>query len=148
MQTKQGNRLQSLRSVQAFLDEYAGRLAGVVRTGARQRLDDAVTELSTHASEQTGSSLASQGATQKQRTLRAALLRDHMAPISRIAKSDLPQTPEIEPLRMPRGRPTHERLAAAALGMAKAATPFTGVFVAAGLPADFITQLESAANLI
>jgi hypothetical protein len=109
-------------------------------------LDDAITELATHASEQTGGHLAAQGATQKQRTLRRALLRDHMAPIARIAKADLPVTPEIEPLRMPDGRPTAERLAALAYGMAEAAKPFTSVFVAAGLHEDFAARLTTAAN--
>jgi len=148
MQTTQGNMLQSLRTVQAFLEENAAKLTEVVKTGARQRLDDAIAELSGHASDQTGSALASQGATRKQRVLREALLRDHMAPISRIARSDLPQTPEIEPLRMPKGRPTIEKLAASAFGMAKAAAPFSGVFITAGLPQDFITRLESAADAL
>jgi hypothetical protein len=146
MQTVQGNMLQSLRAVEAFLDENAARLAGVVATGSRAKLSDAMVQLSTHASDQTGSHLASQGSTQKQRTLRTALLRDHMAPISRIARAELPQTPEIEPLRLLPGRPTTERLAAGAYGMAKAAAPFSPVFVAAGLPADFVAQLNSATD--
>jgi hypothetical protein len=148
MQTNQGNMLQSLRTVQAFLAENAAKLTDVVNTGARRRLDDAITELSVRVSDQTGSALASQGATLKQYTLRRALLRDHMAPISRIARSDLPQTPEIEPLKMPRGRPTVEKLSAAAFGMAKAATPFASVFIAAGVPADFITRLNAAAEAL
>lgn len=148
MQTAQGNMLQSLRSVQAFLEENAAKLTSVVNSGARQRLDDAIAELATHVSDQSGSHLASQGATQKQRVLRAALLRDHMGPVSRIARADLPQTPEIEPLRMPRGRPTVERLAAAAYGMAKAAMAHAPVFIAAGLPADFVAQLEAAADAL
>src|SRR5258708_17087376 len=123
MQTTQGNMLHSLRTVQAFLDDNAATLAGVIGTGARQRLDAAILELSVHASDQTGNTLASQGATQRQRALRHVLLRDHMTPIARVAKADLPQTPDIEPLRMPKGKPTVERLAAAAYGIAKAALP-------------------------
>ena len=76
MQTAQGNMLQSLRAVHAFLDENAAKLTGVVNTGARQKLDDAIAQLSTHASDQTGHYLAAQGATQKKAALRAALLRD------------------------------------------------------------------------
>jgi hypothetical protein len=146
MRTKQGSTLQSLRAVQAFLDQNADTLASVVHTGARQQLDDAIVTLSTHASDQTGNNLASQGATLKQRALRQSLLRDHMAPVSRIARADLPLTPEVEPLKMPRGRPTTERLAVAAYGMAKAALPFSAVFVSAGLPQDFVAQLNAAAD--
>ena len=145
MQTTQGTMLQTLRSIQAFLDEEANTLGTIVTSGTRQRLDSAIADLSTHATAQTGSSLASQGATQKQRALRQALLRDHMAPIARISNAELPQTPQVEPLRMPKGKPTAERLAQAASGMAKAATPYAAVFIEAGLPNDFITQLTDAA---
>ena len=89
--------LESLRSVEHFLDENADKLASVVNTGARQRLTAAIADLSTHASEQTGSNLAAQGATQKKEALRLALLRDHMAPIARIAAADIPNLPELPP---------------------------------------------------
>jgi hypothetical protein len=68
-----------------------------------------------------------------------------MAPISRIARSDLPQTAVIQPLRMPQGKPTVEKLSMLATGMAQAAIPFSAVFIAAGLPTDFIARLEAAA---
>jgi hypothetical protein len=74
-----------------------------------------------HASDQTGRLLAAQGATQKKDTLRQAPLRDHMSTIAHIARADLPNSPAREPLSMPRGQPTVEKLAAAAAGMAEAA---------------------------
>ena len=146
MQTKQGHTLQSLRNVQTFLDDNAAALEAVVRTGARRRLDDAITQLATHASDQSASHLASKGSTRQQSALRTVLRRDHMSAIARIAKADLLNTPAIGPLRMPRGRPSMQRLAAAAYGMAKAAAPFEPVFVAAGLPAEFVAQLNAAAD--
>ena len=144
MQTVQGSMLQSLRAVEAFLDENAAKLAGVAQTGARKRLADAITALDDHASTQSGSALQAKGLTQKQYALRATLLKDHMASIARIARADLPATPEFLPLRMPRGRPTPERLAAAASGMAKAVGDHADVFVNAGLPQDFVAQLTAA----
>lgn len=146
MQTKQGNMLQSLQSVEAFLDEHAERLAGVVKTGARQKLAAAIAALAAHASDQSGSELASQGATKKQLALRQVLLRDHMQPIARVAKAELPPTPAIEPLRMPKGKPTPQRLAALAHGMAKAAEAFSATFVSAGLPEDFVARLVAPAD--
>jgi len=148
MQTTQGSIMESLRAVQAFLDDNADRLAAVVKTGARQKLDDAIAELSGHASDQTGSNLTAQSATQKKRALRQALLRDHMAPIARIARAELPPTPAMEPLKMPKGKPTVERLVALAEGMAKAAAPFTDTFVSAGLPTDFVAQLNAASDAL
>ena len=144
MQTSQGSILLSLRAVQTFLNENAAALGNVPNTGVRKRLDDLVAELNGHSSDQTGNDLASQGATLVKENLRTQVLRDHMAPIARIAKVDLPDTPEIVPLRMPRGNPTVARLAAAADGMAKAAAKHADVFIAAGLPIDFVAQLNGA----
>jgi hypothetical protein len=147
MQTEQGNTLLSLQAVQEFLARHADKLPDVMQSGARERLDAAIIALEGHVSEQTGSQLHAQGATGRLRTLRAVLLR-HMKRIARIARADLPRTPELAPLRMPWGKPTGQRLAAAASSMAKAAAPHAAVFVAAGQRADFIARLEQAADAL
>ena len=146
MRTREGRTFQSLRAVKAFLESYTDRLAGVVNTGARKRLDEIIASLTDYVATQGGSDLAAQGATRKQHALRRILLRRHMAAIARVAKADLPYAPALEPLRMPKGKPTAERLAAAAHGMAKAAAPFIDTFTTAGLPADFIEKLDDAAD--
>lgn len=146
MQTRQGSMLQSLRNVETFLGQHAEVLGNVVQSGARQRLADAIAALSTHVSGQAGSGVASRGSTQRHYALRQTLIRDHMAPVARVAAADLPRTPELAPLRMPAQNLPAEKLAAAAYGMADGARPFTGVFTAAGLPADFIEQLVAAAD--
>jgi hypothetical protein len=69
-----------------------------------------------------------------------------MAPIARIARAELPPTPEMSALRMPRQAWKMERLAAAAHGMAQAAESSAAHFVAAGLPTDFIARLAGAAD--
>ena len=148
MQTTQGRMLDSLKAVQGFLDEHAATLADVATGAARKRLDDVITELAAHVAEQSGSDLAAQGNTKKQSALRIALYRDHLAPISRIARADLPDTPEIQPLKLPRGRPSVQKLASIARGMAKAAAPYIPVFVLGGLPADFIARLDAATNAL
>jgi len=146
MQTRQGSMLQSLRNVEAFLDQHADVLGNVVQSGTRQKLADAIAALSMHVSGQAGSNLASRGATQKHYARRQALIRDHMSHVARIAAADLPRTPELVPLRMPPQNLPAEKLAAAAYGMAEAAKPFVNVFTSAGLPADFIEQLVAAAD--
>jgi hypothetical protein len=148
METAQGYTLQSLRSVQAFLTHHAAALPGVVHTGTYRQLVETLATLSALVAEQAGSDLAAQGATQRQRALRRALLRDHLTPIARIARVALSETPALEPLRLPRGRPTAEQLAAAAHGMAEAAAPYAELFVAAGLAADFRAQLHDAADAL
>jgi hypothetical protein len=148
MQTQQGNMLQSLRNVEVFLDQNAERLAEVVRGDVRQRLTDAVTALNAHVSAQSDSTLGSRGATQQHRALRRALIRDHMLPIARIAAADLPNTPEVQPLRMPPSGVPVQKLAAAAYGMAETASRYSEVFTKAFLPADFVAQLTAAADLM
>ncbi len=148
MQTKQGRTLQSLRVVQSFLDANAANLANVVQSGIRKQLDYIVAALEEHADVQSGSNYSAQSATQKHYSLRTVLLRDHMAPVAKIAEAQLPDSPEMEPLRMPRGRPSVDVLKALAVGMANAAEPHKDMFLAAGLPADFIEQLKSAAKAV
>jgi hypothetical protein len=140
--------LDSLKAAQHFLDEHATKLGDVATGGARKRLDDVIAELTAHVADQSGSDLAAQGNTKKQRALRIALIRDHIAPISRIARADLPDTPEVQPLKMPRGKPSTQKLASIARGMAKAAAPFTSVFLMGGLPTDFIARLDTATNAL
>ena len=148
MNTTQGSMLVSLKSVQTFIDDNAAALGGVVNTGARTKLTQAIADLARHASDQKGSVMESQSATRGKESLRLALMRDHMAPIARIAKSELPLTPELTPLRMPRGRPTIPKLAAYADGMAKAASQYSQVFIDNGEPADFIARLNVAADTL
>lgn len=146
MKTTQGNMLLSLRNVQGFLQSNASQLAAVVATGVNTRLNAAITALTGHATDQTETLIQAKGSTRTQLSLRTSLLRYHMAPINRIAKLELGNTPELQPFLMPKGTPTLERLKALADGMSKAAAKYTDTFVAAGLPADFIPQMDSVST--
>ena len=146
MQSRQANMLQSLRAVDAFLTAHADTLGDVVNSGTRKRLAKTISSLETTVADQAGSSVVARGGTQRYRALRQTLIRDHMAPIARMARADLPPTPEVDALRMPRPNWSAERLAAAAHGMAEAATPFAPELVAAGLRSDFIDRLTAAAD--
>lgn len=146
MQDRQGAVLKCLEDVRRFLDDNAAELPGIAGSGARTRLDDAITTLSGHATNQNGLGVLAQSATQQYGVLRETLLRDHMRPIAKIAAAELPKTPAVEPLRIPRGRLSAAALATAAKGMAKAAEQFSDVFTKAGMPADFIAQLTAASD--
>jgi hypothetical protein len=137
--------MESLRSVPAFLDANAAMLPGIVDNPQRKRLDALLVELETRVGDQSGNALAAQGATRKHQSLRDALIRDHMAPIAKIAAAELP-TPELQVFKMPKGTPSIEKLRSAALGMAEAAAPYAEVFVSAGLTPGFLDRLVAAAN--
>ena len=146
MKISEGNLVQSLRSIQEFLDAHAGVLGSVPESGARKKLDEYVVQLSAHSTTQSGGTLAAKGARKKTLALRHTLIQEFMAPISRIAAADLPHTPELAPLKMPKGGARFSTLHQAATGMAAAARPFASVFTDAGLPVDFISQLLAAAD--
>ena len=148
MKTSQGSNVISLRAVDAFIERNSASLGGVPTSGARVKLTANIARLTNHASDQTGSFIESKSSTLGKGSLRRALLRDHMAPIASIARAELPLTPEVAPLRMPRGRPTSAKLAAAAEGMAKAAAPYASVFIDNGMPADFIARINAAAEAL
>jgi hypothetical protein len=148
MKSIQGNRLASLRAAQQFVAEHAERLPQVADTGARHRLDEIVSELDGLVADQAGNTLLARGSTRKLHAARRELIRDHMAPIASIARAELASTPELVSLRLPRGTPSVEKLAAAAEGMACEAARHAAVFIQAGLPHDFIKRLTAAAAAV
>lgn len=146
MRTIQGNVLSSLRNAQTFLAENSAVLGDVISGGAGTMLDAVITELEEHAATQDGHTRLATGAVASQRARRRALIRDHMTPIDRIARLLLLETPELVALRLPRGKPSVERLVALAGGMAEAAAPYAELFVEAGRKPTFIEDLHTAAG--
>jgi hypothetical protein len=146
MNKRQERVFQSLRSAQGFLDTNADALGSVVKRGAKTKLDSAIARLGTHAADQTGDHLLSMGLTRTKAWLCDALIEDHMVPLARIARAELPDTPELAALRMPRGELSVARLVSHAEGMAQAAEPFSAKFIEWGLAPDFVAQLRQAAS--
>src|SRR4051812_9319665 len=60
-----------------------------------------------------------------------SLRRDHLAPIVRTARADLPHLTDFEVLRMPADKPTTDQLVSAALTTARTAKLHTAIFVTA-----------------
>lgn len=146
MRTTEANQLQSLRDVRSFLDRHRHDVPDIATSGARRRLDDTLDRLHQHIVDQSASDVRSRACTQRYRFLRRRLIRTHMLPIALIARAAEPPVPELDPFRLPRGKPTAHRLAAAAHGMATAAAKHPDVFTAAGLPPDFAGRMMRAAD--
>lgn len=143
MKTAHLTTLHSLRAAQNFLREYGHTLGTVAQSGLVQRLDAIIASVYDLTSERTVADLRYGSLTLTEESLRAALLRNHLTPIVRIARADLPHTPEFKVLRMPAGRPTLDQLVDAARAMAALAERFAGTFTAVGMPADFIDALHA-----
>jgi hypothetical protein len=105
-------------------------------------------DINRHVTNQSGSDLTAQIKTKKIKALRRALIRDHMTQIARIAAAELPDHPDLYPLRLPKTAPSLQRLIAHAKGMAEMAKTHAPVFVAAGQPNDFLARLDAAAKAL
>ncbi len=148
MQAKHVTVLNTLQRVQRFMDTNADTLGSVNTSGYRHVLDDTVIALKDHAVNQSASQQMGQGETARQRALRSALRQNHMRPIATIAAAELRQVPEFIALRMPAPNLTTQRLIAAAGAMRVAAQSYEHTFVAGGLAADFLDQLQAAADAL
>jgi hypothetical protein len=137
---------ESLCEVQAFIQDNPAKLGGIVNGSIRRKLDGAIAELPTVARIQAINDHLAKRMTRKHHALRQVLLRDHMATIAGVARLELPHSQAFARLRVPSQRSTATTLSIAAHAMALAAAPFSDVFIAAGLPADFITQLTNTAD--
>ncbi len=146
MDLRQGRVLLSLYAVDVFLDAHEHDLPRTTSSGARQRFRTALAELELNVQTQAGSPIKAKGLTKARDAKLKALLRDHMAPIARIAKLDAATNPELAPLKMPRGEPGAGKLLAQAAGMARIAEAHRNAFVAAGLRPTFIEDLNAAVD--
>jgi hypothetical protein len=133
--------------VQRFLDVNVPVLAAVNGAGARKTLDAAVGALSTQANTQEATKQKGQGETKKQRALRVALEKQ-MRAIDHIGRSVLTGVPELATLRMPAANVSTQVLLEKAAAMAQTAAAHVSIFTDAGLPADFLTQLQAACDAI
>ena len=146
MMSRQGNTTQSLAATESFLDEYASSFPDIANSDVRKRLRSAVAELRGHATDQDRTTTSVQSGTKQRKTLRNELIREHMAPISRIARANLPRTEEFSALKTPRGNPNTPQLTAAARAMTQTVAANVDVFVANGLPGDFVERLQKATD--
>ena len=146
MKVRQGNMLTALESTRRFLDDNQAALVGVVTPATRQKLVDAIGELSSTAMAQNQFTRDLTGSFAVQAACRTALIRDHMTPIAKIATLELSQLPELVKFSLPHRRVTIQQLGAHADGMAEGARPYAQVFIDAGRRPDFIDRLKQAAD--
>lgn len=148
MNKRQGNRVQALRAVEGFLADNSAALPTVANSGSRRKFDRLMADIKRHIADQSGAELTAKIKTKKIHALRRALVRDQMKPIARIAAAELPDRPELYPLRLPRGTPSLQRLIAYARGMAKLAKTHADVFIDEGLPHDFLARFADATKAV
>lgn len=148
MKSTQATTLNTLTRVQRFLDDNGAALGTINQSGYRAVLDEVIQTLNAHAVDQTASKRSSAAATAKERVLRNALKLNHMRPIATVAAAQLRQVPEFLALKMPPVTSTSRGLIAWAGAMGGAASTYAKTFVDAGLPQDFLAELQSASDTL
>lgn len=148
MNVRQKQVMDSLLRVRAFVDAYpaSGRLTYAT---AREMLDDVVQKLRAYAGAQITGRELSRAELRRQADQIAALYDQHMRPIVTIARSQIEPESDVglpAALRLPRAPLGPTKVLAACDGMIEAARQFEAVFVANGLPADFLAQFATARN--
>jgi hypothetical protein len=146
MIVKQKQNLEAFVRVLAFLEEHPveGPLG---YTGPRETLDEAVRRLREYAGAQVTGRQLSRGELRRQKQLIKQLFDRHMRPIVTVARAQIEPDSDVRlpaAIRMPRADLGATKLLQACDGMIEAARPFEAVFVANGLPADFLARFTAA----
>jgi hypothetical protein len=144
MRTRDNLTLTALNAAHQFLQDYGDRSQGLRESPLRAQLDGILSTIRSHLTAQVVHRMNRDRLVRTQGTLGLVLRRDHLRPIVRTARADLPHTPEFRVLRMPAGRPNIDRLVSAASAMTGIAERFADTFVAVGLPPTFVDDLRAA----
>ena len=139
-----------MRSVQAFLavhppPETPGYVA------QKEVLDKVLEGLVSFSTHQVAGRREREGETERHRVLTATLRREHLAPLTAIARTCLVETlgkealPEMKRLlRLPRFGIAGVKLVSEANAIRALAAKYEARFVEAGMPSDFLQQLDGA----
>lgn len=144
MNRKQGRLFLSFNAIEDFLASHADDIPKTIRTGTRERFAQALSRVKDYVRAQAGAPLSAQSLTAVKEDKQQVLLRDHMAPIVRIARSDGSGTARLDALKMPRGELGVPKLIARASGMLDVAREHQRLFIDAGMPADFVDRFQRA----
>ena len=148
MNVRQKQVMDSYVRVQAFLDAHP-TTGTLTYANAREMLDDVQQRVRAYAGAQFEGRDGSRIALRRQEDWVSQLLEDFMRPIVTIARAQIGATSEVglpDGLRMPTTPQGPTKLLARCDGMIAAARPFEAVFVANGMPADFLAQFAAARN--
>jgi hypothetical protein len=145
MKNRQKQVIEALQRVQDFLALYPPINPAPKFAETRGALDASVKRILELTGDEYVGQRSKRDSTREQEKLRKTLLKEHLTPISRIAKAILPSDPTIQKaLAMPKQQLGSTRLATVGSAMRKAAAPYESMFVDADRPADFLARLDGA----
>ncbi len=138
--------LESFVRVRAFLEAHPA--TGPLRyADAPATLDDALRRIRAYAGLQVSGRALSRAELRRQAQLIRRLRDRHMRPIVTIARAQIEPESDVRlpaALRLPRASWRVTKVLQASDGMLGAAQPFEAVFIAQGLPVDFLARFRQA----
>src|ERR1039457_5097087 len=146
MKKSQQATLGRFKRIQDFLDLHAAELIDVNRSHARVLFDEAITELDGCAAAQATASVRARSHTALRTELREDLIVSHLHPIVTIVRACLSHLPVLGSLQMPRKCASDWDLLLDARRTSDAIGANRYVFLAEGLPDDFVEQLIETAD--
>ena len=148
METRQRQVVEAFQRVRTFLDEHpaTGTLS---YTSALAMLDDVIEKVRSLASMEYRGREVSRAETRRQAEQLRVLVDEHIRPIVTIARAQIESQSDVglpAGLRMPSLPLNPSKAVTVCDGMLEAARPHEVLFVANGLPADFLAQFANARN--
>lgn len=150
MYTRQQQVLESFVRVRAFLDAHPAT-GPLGYADARATLDDALPRIRAYAGVQVSGRALSSAELRRQAQLITRLRDRHMRPIVTIARAQIEPESDVRlpaALRMPRASWRVTKVLQASDGMLGAARPFEALFIAEGLPVDFLAQFRQTRDAL
>jgi hypothetical protein len=141
---------ESLERVRALIEAYPATDQPGFET-AKAALEEALTRLREYASVQISGRDLGRAELRRRDQLVTRLRDRHMRPIVTIARAQIEPTSDVRlpaALRMPHGNRSVTRVLHAADAMIEAARQFEPVFVANGLPGDFLARFQGARDAL
>jgi hypothetical protein len=148
MKSREAQLIDTLTRVAEFLEKNHAVVDGVIPLAARENFFKARARVTQHMRLQDAFTRGLHTNVGAKRVLRDDLIREHLLPISVVARTCLPAAGENSAFRLPKATRKFLVYVAAGYGMAEAAKPHEPTLLAAGLPADFIARLVAATELL
>jgi hypothetical protein len=148
MNTKQRYQYQSLRGAQLFVRGHVAEVGVLIGTTPLAQLDVAVDRLESAVTEQGTCARDKLGERNNQLALERRLRKDHLNAIVKYGRAELAGVPNFKALTLAARNLEGARLVQVARAVGGAARPYLANFVEGHFPADFITQLNAAADAV
>ena len=146
MRQDQQRKLDSLIRSQDFVDKNGAAIGPVATSTAKKQIDDAVSQVRAHVTEQGATARAIAGQSGRITGMALELVRSHVSPITEFARANLKGVSDYQTLTKTPSAATTKKLVSQAYAIAKAAEPYASQMTAAGFPTDTVDQLLAATN--